>query len=190
MYATNKNTVVDSRTSTNTKDNFWDTAVYNITNQIPVSVQVMTGTTYGGKYYRHYLTSDFVAMAIFEEGGGSGGVIIPDSTPGIATTLASLEIKINRVFFDEIDSISNIICTKINSDFIWFVSASFNIDYLGYYKGFLTNMESINNITCKCDNDFIDANIFLDQPIKTYCLCKNIYIDNILGDVISNKELK
>jgi len=108
----------------------------------------------------------------------------------IATTLASLEIKINRVFFDEIDSISNIICTKINSDFIWFVSASFNIDYLGYYKGFLTNMESINNITCKCDNDFIDANIFLDQPIKTYCLCKNIYIDNILGDVISNKELK
>jgi len=89
LYATNKNTIVDSRTSTNTKDNFWDTAVYNITNQIPVSVQVMTGTTYGGKYYRHYLTSDFVAMAIFEEGGGSGGVIIPDSTPGIATTLAS-----------------------------------------------------------------------------------------------------
>ena len=89
LYATNKNTVVDSRTSTNTKDNFWDTAVYNITNQIPVSVQVMTGTTYGGKYYRHYLTSDFVAMTIFEEGGGSGGVIIPDSTPGIATTLAS-----------------------------------------------------------------------------------------------------
>ena len=89
LYATNKNTIVDSRTSTDTKDNFWDTAVYNITNQIPVSVQVMTGTTYGGKYYRHYLTSDFVAMTIFEEGGGSGGVIIPDSTPGIATTLAS-----------------------------------------------------------------------------------------------------
>ena len=89
LYASNKNTVVDTRTSTDPKDNFWDTAVYNITQQIPVSVQVMTGTTYGGKYYRHYLTSDFVAMTMFEEGGGSGGVIIPDSTSGIATTLAS-----------------------------------------------------------------------------------------------------
>lgn len=89
LYASNKNTVVDTRVSADPKDNFWDTAVYNITKQIPVSVQVMTGTTYGGKYYRHYLTSDFVAMTILEEGGGSGGVIIPDSTPGVATTLAS-----------------------------------------------------------------------------------------------------
>jgi hypothetical protein len=89
LYASNKNTIVDTRTSTDAKDNFWDTAVYNITKQIPVSVQVMTGTTYGGKYYRHYLTSDFAAMSILEEGGGSGGVAIPESTPGIATTLAS-----------------------------------------------------------------------------------------------------
>jgi len=89
LYATNKNTIVDTRTSTDAKDSFWDLAVYNITKQIPVSVQVMTGTTYGGKYYRHYLTSDFTAMTSYEEGGGSGGVIIPDSTPGVATTLAS-----------------------------------------------------------------------------------------------------
>jgi len=90
LYASNKNTIVDTRTSTDPIDNFWDFAVYNITKQIPVSVQVMTGTTFGGKYYRHYLTSDFTAMTAYEEGGGGeSGVIIPDSTPGIATTLAS-----------------------------------------------------------------------------------------------------
>lgn len=105
----------------------------------------------------------------------------------IATTLESLNIKINRVFFDEIDSISNIICTKINSDFTWFVSATFDINLLGYYQNKIKNIEEI---TCKCDDDFIDSNLLLDPPIKKYYLCKNIYIDNILGHVLSNNELK
>jgi superfamily II DNA or RNA helicase len=107
----------------------------------------------------------------------------------IATTLSSLNIKINRIFFDEIDSISNIIATKIDTDFIWFVSASFNIDYLGYYGNKIKNYD-INSITCKCENDFIDENIYLESPIKKYYLCKNIYIDNILESVVTRKELK
>jgi len=107
----------------------------------------------------------------------------------IATTLSSLNIIINRVFFDEIDSISNIICTKINANFIWFISASFDIEYLGYYRNKVNN-DMIDSITCKCENDFIDENIYLDPPNKTYYLCKNIYIDNILEDIITRKELK
>ena len=107
----------------------------------------------------------------------------------IATTLDSLDIKINRVFFDEIDSISNIICTKINSDFIWFISASFSMEYLGFYKGFVSE-SGISTITCKCADDFIDANIYLEDPVKTYYLCKNIHIDNILCDVLTFKEIK
>ena len=107
----------------------------------------------------------------------------------IATTLNSLNIRINRIFFDEIDSISNIISTKINSDFIWFVSASFNINLLGYYGNKLDEID-INTITCKCDNDFIDSSIFLENPNKLYYLCKNIYIDSILGHVVSSKELR
>jgi hypothetical protein len=107
----------------------------------------------------------------------------------IATTLKSLDININRVFFDEIDSISNIISTKINSDFIWFVSASFNINLLGYYRNKLDEI-NIDEITCKCTDDFIDSNIFLENPNKLYYLCKNIYIDSILGHVVSYKELK
>ena len=107
----------------------------------------------------------------------------------IATTLNSLNIRINRIFFDEIDSISNIISTKINSDFIWFVSASFNVNFLGYYGNKLDEID-INKITCKCNNDFIDSNIFLENPNKLYYLCKNIYIDSILGHVVSSKELR
>jgi hypothetical protein len=107
----------------------------------------------------------------------------------IATTLVSLNIKINRVFFDEIDSISNIISTKINANFIWFVSASFNVNYLGYYGNKINDID-LNNITCKCETEFIDENIYLEKPLKTYYLCKNIYIDNILEYVVSKNELK
>jgi len=107
----------------------------------------------------------------------------------IATTLCSLEIKIGRIFFDEIDSISNIISTKINADFIWFVSASFNVNYMGYYGKFIKDND-INNITCKCEDEFIDKNIFLEEPIKNYYIFSNVYIDNILGSVVSKKELK
>ena len=104
----------------------------------------------------------------------------------ISTTLSSLKININRIFFDEIDSISNIITTNINAEFIWFISASFNKQFLGYFK--LDNI-NIDNITCKCSDEFIDANIYLELPCKKYYLCKNIYIDNILENVISKKEL-
>jgi len=106
----------------------------------------------------------------------------------IATTLTSIGIKIGRIFFDEIDSISNIINTKVESDFIWFVSASFNKERLGFYSHALNNID-LKTITCKCNDDFIDANILLDTPLKKYYLCKNIYIDNVLEKVLSKKEL-
>ena len=106
----------------------------------------------------------------------------------IATTLHSLDINIDRVFFDEIDSISNIICTKIKSNFIWFISASFNKNDLGYYKNKISD-HNFDKIICKCTNDFIDENIYLDEPNKIYYLCQNIYIDSILDNVLSKKEL-
>ena len=54
LYASGKNTIVNTNTSTNILDNFWDTALTNISRNIPVSTQVLNGTTYGGKYYRYY----------------------------------------------------------------------------------------------------------------------------------------
>ena len=104
----------------------------------------------------------------------------------IATTLESLNIGVHRVFLDEIDSISNIICTKMKSDFIWFVSASFQEETLGYYR---YKIPDIDEVTCHCDNAFIDANIYLTPPEKVYYLCENIYIDHILDGIITQKEL-
>ena len=106
----------------------------------------------------------------------------------IATTLNSLDINIRRVIFDEIDSISNIIKTKINAEFIWFISASFNPSQLGYYTNKILD-DDFKNITCKCSDEFIDAHLYLEDPMKKYYLCKNIYIDQILPNIVSKKEL-
>ena len=84
LYESNKNSIVNPNTSTNPLDNYWDQAVYNITQNVPVSVQILNGESLGGKYYRQYLTSDseVIAYTILEEGGDSG-------TSAIGTTLQS-----------------------------------------------------------------------------------------------------
>lgn len=96
----------------------------------------------------------------------------------IATTLSSLDIKIGRIFFDEIDSISNVINAKIDSDFIWFVSASFNKNLLGYYVNELDKISDskISLIICKCNDDFIDANILLQPPQKNIIYVKTFIL--------------
>ena len=106
----------------------------------------------------------------------------------IATTLNSLDINVDRIFFDEIDTISNMIQVPIKANFIWFISASFDKELLGDYKYKIEYIE-LNNITCKCTNEFIDSNIFLETPLKNYYLCKNIYVDNILENILTEKEL-
>ena len=106
----------------------------------------------------------------------------------IATTMKSRFIGVKRVFFDEIDSISSLLINRINSDFIWFVSASFDKDELGVY----TNSMPVDDttITCCCNNDFIDKMFLLDSPNVYKIICKNIYLDNIFSGIFSKEEYK
>ena len=107
----------------------------------------------------------------------------------IATTIKSLDYRVKRVIFDEIDSISSFIQASIPSDRLWFVSASFEKELLGIYSRKITQTE-FDKCVCQCTNDFIDGIIRLEPPIKKYIYCKNIYVDNILQSVASHKELK
>ena len=107
----------------------------------------------------------------------------------IATTLESKFLKVNRVFFDEIDSISSLLINEINSNFIWFVSASFNYNDLGIYKNRL-DIQLIPYITCKCNNNFIDNMLKLKNPNIYKIICKNIYLDNIFNGLLSRDEFR
>jgi len=103
----------------------------------------------------------------------------------LATTLNSKYLKFSRVIFDEIDSISNTIIYKMNSDFIWFVSASFNIEQTGSFN---INKEQLKNITCKCNDNYVDEIFEMDNYNVYSIICKNIYLDTILTNILDNDE--
>lgn len=107
----------------------------------------------------------------------------------LCTTLNSNNIIVERIFFDEIDSISQLIVNKINSKFTWFVSASFIYDCLTIYKKDI-DKELLPYITCKCEDSFIDNQFNLPEKNIYKIICRNIYIDTIFNGIFSNDEFK
>jgi len=107
----------------------------------------------------------------------------------IATTMKSMFLKVDRVFFDEIDSISSLIINKIDANFLWFISASFNYDELGIYKKSIEK-DLLPYITCKCNDAFVDYSLKLNDPNIYKIICKNIYIDNIFNGLLSRDEFR
>jgi hypothetical protein len=107
----------------------------------------------------------------------------------IATTMSSNFQKANRIFFDEIDSISSFVINEINANFAWFVSASFHYEEMGIYT---TKIDKglIPYITCKCNDNYVDNMFNLGIPNIYKIICKNIYLDNIFNGLLSNDEFK
>ena len=105
----------------------------------------------------------------------------------IATTLKSNFLNIERVFFDEVDSISSLIINEINANFIWFVSASFDYEDLGIYT-FKIEKSLLHYITVRCQESFIDKMFDLESPIVYKIICKNIYLDNIFYGLFTKEE--
>ena len=104
----------------------------------------------------------------------------------LCTTFNSYYLKMNRIFFDEIDSISNILVHKMNADFIWFVSASFDFQKTGAY-----HIDSLlmNNVIVKCDDDFINESFNMEEYIEYKIICKNFYLDHIFKNIIDDDEI-
>ena len=105
----------------------------------------------------------------------------------ISTTMKSNFLNVERVFFDEVDSISSLITNEINSNFTWFVSASFSYKELGVYT--LKIEESLTPyIICKCDENYVDSMFKLHNPNVYRIICKNIYFDNIFNGLFTKEE--
>ena len=108
----------------------------------------------------------------------------------LASTLTSLELNVDRLFIDEIDNVGNFINQSFNTKFIMFISASFSFNN---NNGFFTNKlkdKSEEDITIICDEKFIDTQINLENPNIEVYLCKNLYIDKVLINIITQDELK
>jgi hypothetical protein len=104
----------------------------------------------------------------------------------LCTTFNSCFLQMNRIFFDEIDSISNILVDKMDANFIWFVSASFNFHKTGSYK---IDSSLLDTISVKCENEFIKKSFDLQDYNEYKIICKNFYLDNIFKNVIGDDEI-
>lgn len=107
----------------------------------------------------------------------------------ITTTLNDHMMKVKRVVFDEIDTISTMIQTKIEADFVWFVSASFKEDRIGTYYSEVSS-EDLERVHFICDEEFIRQEFPLEDPQIFKYISINKYIDEILAPLVKDEELR
>lgn len=107
----------------------------------------------------------------------------------IASTLKSMNMRVRRVVFDEIDSISSLLDVPISADHIWFVSASFDKNKIGAFKS-TENKRIMNKNTVKCDPTFVDDSITIPAPRHNDIVCFNKHIDRVLTHVLTKEEMK
>lgn len=107
----------------------------------------------------------------------------------LAGTLNSLKIKVRRVFFDEADTIKNLLYIPLNCSMTWFVSASMESLFgkssnvtIGNYNLSMNHLKA-NDV--KCNPDFIHQSIKLNDPIIYNININNIFL-NILLNVTSS----
>ena len=111
-----------------------------------------------------------------------------------ATTVKTLNLNVRRVFFDEADTIKNLLAHPLPSGITWFVSASIqrifdnknNSATIGSYK---LHLNQLLNNNCHCSDEFINKNIVLPKPNVEHFKCRDFYLDNILQYVLQKGQL-
>ena len=111
-----------------------------------------------------------------------------------ASTVNGIGSQVRRVFFDEADTMKNLLVDAINAQFTWFISASIQRVFdsqtlkakIGIYDLYLP--ELLKN-ECYCKNTFIDSNIKLEKPSTELFICRDFYLDNILVKILDEDKL-
>ncbi len=111
-----------------------------------------------------------------------------------ASTVNSIGGSVRRVFFDEADTMKNLLVDAIKAKMTWFISASikkvFDINTLkaqiGIYKLYLPKL--LQN-ECYCKKSFIDMIIKLPKPKIDIFKCRDFYLDNILINLLNTEQI-
>lgn len=107
----------------------------------------------------------------------------------IASTMGSMNLRVRRVIFDEIDSISPLLNVSIACDHIWFVSASFAFKSLGEFKKKI-DKRALELCTVKCDPDFVNDSITLPPPNHADLVCHNRYVDDVMHGLLPSRDMQ
>lgn len=122
-------------------------------------------------------------------------LITPLLYESFVRTISSMNIYIKRIFFDEADTMKNLLFNCLKADMTWFISATiasiFNQNTLsakiGSYNLYLPNL--LKN-ECYCDTNFINKVITLPKLNSEMFICKDFYLDNILVYLLDDKQIK
>lgn len=121
------------------------------------------------------------------------------STPliydSLAKTLVSMNIRINRIFFDEADTTQSILQYCIPTITTWFISASIeNVFDKKTQKakigGYDISLPMLLKNNCYCSHAFIDANIKLPPIVTVPMRCRNFYMDTIIQRMFEKEDMK
>jgi len=112
-----------------------------------------------------------------------------------ASTVNNINANVRRVFFDEADTMKNLLINSINSTMTWFISASISTVFdpntykakIGKYD---LDLPSILINECYCTDEFIDSNIKLPKLNEEKFICKDFYIDIILSNILDSEQIK
>jgi hypothetical protein len=112
-----------------------------------------------------------------------------------ASTIKSLNLNVRRVFFDEADTIQNVLMHHMPCGMTWFISASIkrvfnlknNTATIGSYN---LHLNQLLNNECHCDDNFIDKNIILPVPNIEFINCRDFYLDIILSKILDKEQLQ
>jgi len=107
----------------------------------------------------------------------------------VADSLKAADIRVKRVFVDEIDSVDAILTKKMECDTFWMISASYIQTRIGELSNVFDFAEE-ESVTCKCEDAFVDASFGLDQPKTNNHVCRSSLANLMLKDVLDDKELK
>jgi hypothetical protein len=108
----------------------------------------------------------------------------------LASTMTNLQLNIDRLFIDEIDNVGNLINQSFNTKFTMFISASFDVkNNNGYFSKQLLDTD-LEQMTILCDENFVNKQLNLDDPIYEKHVCSNIYVDKVLYGLLDNDEIK
>jgi superfamily II DNA or RNA helicase len=95
----------------------------------------------------------------------------------------NIGVKISRVFFDEIDSINSMLREPIKSNYVWFVSASFDKNKIGCYT-----IDSLEDKLCICEDFLIEKSIPLKEPNEVVLDCYNLFIELVV-DILPKETI-
>ena len=104
----------------------------------------------------------------------------------------SSKLIVKRVILDEIDSIDKCVQKKIGCEMMWLVSASYSKERI---ENTLSSQNGIDlsieqEVTCKCEEDFVSSSFALEAPKQIDYICKSSYLDLMLKDLLDDKELQ